>query len=139
MEWKILERMKSKLYKNPQETLYDFYDAMFSKEEKRKSYNNEFLQMVKNNTKNQSTDSLLLGLDYLIQKDLRFKLSCISVPTLIIQGEDDNICPLCGAEYMKNNLVNSSIEIIKKAGHIPFFTNPNTCYSLICNFISKNI
>lgn len=136
---KILERMKSKLYKTPQETLYDFYDAMFSKEEKQKDYNNEFLQLVGNNIQNQSTDSLLLGLDYLIQKDLRLKLSCINIPTLIIQGDDDNICPLCGAEYMKNNLENSSIEIIKEAGHIPFFTNPNVCYSLISKFTSKNI
>lgn len=136
---KILERMKSKLYKNPQKTLYDFYDAMFSKEEKRKGYNNDFFQIMENNIQNQSTDSLLLGLDYLIQKDLILKLSYINVPSLIIQGEEDNICPLCGAEYMKNKLANSSIEIIKEAGHIPFFTNPNVCYSLISKFTSKNI
>jgi pimeloyl-[acyl-carrier protein] methyl ester esterase len=136
---KIVERMKSKLYKKPQETLYDFYDAMFSKEEKQKGYNNEFLQIVKNNTENQSIYSLALGLDYLIQKDLRTKLSHINIPLLIIQGEDDNICPLDGAEYIKNISINSNIEIIKKAGHIPFFTNPNAFYSAISKFIVKNI
>ncbi|WP_026885537.1 alpha/beta fold hydrolase [Clostridium beijerinckii] len=136
---KIVERMKSKLYKNPQETLYDFYDAMFSKEEKLKNYNNEFLQTMKSNTKNQSIDSLSLGLDYLIQKDLRTKLFRINVPLLIIQGEDDNICPLKGAEYIKNMSANSNIEIIRAAGHIPFFTNPNVCYNIISEFTSKNI
>ena len=136
---KIVERMKSKLYKKPQETLYDFYDAMFSKEEKQKGYNNEFLQIVKNNTKNQSIDSLALGLDYLMQKDLRTKLSHINIPLLIIQGEDDNICPLEGAEHIKNMSVNSNIDILREAGHIPFFTNPNVCYSIISEFTSKNI
>jgi pimeloyl-[acyl-carrier protein] methyl ester esterase len=136
---KIVERMKSKLYKNPQETLNNFYDAMFSEEEKCKGYNNEFFKTLKDNTKNQSINSLSLGLDYLIQKDLRTKLLNITAPLLIIQGENDNICPLDGAEYIKNMSINSSIEIIKKAGHIPFFTNPNACYSSISKFIVKNI
>jgi len=136
---KIVEIMKSKLYKKPQETLYDFYDAMFSKEEKRKGYNNEFFQTMKNNTENQSIDSLSLGLDYLIQKDLRTELSNITIPILIIQGEDDNICPLEGAVYIKNMSINSNIEIIKEVGHIPFFTNPNDCYSIISKFTAKNI
>lgn len=136
---KIVERMKSKLYKNPQETLYNFYDAMFSKEEKRKGYKNQFLQTLKNNTKNHSINSLSLGLDYLIQKDLRNKLSYITIPLLIIQGEDDNICSLEGAEYIKTMSVNSNIEIVMNAGHIPFYTEPNTCYSIISKFIAKNI
>lgn len=136
---KIVERMKSKLYKKPQETLYNFYDSMFSKEEKQKGYNNDFLQALKNNTENQSIDSLSLGLDYLMKKDLRSKLPKINIPVLMIQGEDDNICPLEGAEYIKSISVNSNIEIIKEAGHIPFFTNPNTCYSIISEFTSKNI
>lgn len=136
---KIVERMKSKLYKNPQETLSDFYDSMFSEEEKRKSYNTEFLQIAKDNTKNQSINSLLLGLDYLMQKDVRTKLSRITAPLLIIQGENDKICPLDGAVYIKNMSINSTIEIIRESGHIPFFTNPDACYNIICKFIAKNI
>ena len=94
---------------------------------------------MNDNTKNQSINSLSLGLDYLIQKDLRAKLPNITAPLLIIQGENDNICPLDGAKYIKNILINSNIEIIKKAGHIPFFTNPNDCYSSISKFIIENI
>lgn len=132
---KIVERMKSKLYKKPQETLYNFYDAMFSEKEKCKGYNNEFLQTLKNNYENQSINSLSLGLDYLIQKDLRNKLSHITIPLLIIQGEYDNICSPESAEYIKNMSINSNLEIIKEAGHIPFYTNPNVCYSIISQFI----
>jgi pimeloyl-[acyl-carrier protein] methyl ester esterase len=136
---KIVERMKSQLYKKPQETLYTFYDAMFSKKEKQKSFNNKFLQIVRNNDKNQSIDSLALGLDYLIQKDLRTNLSDITIPILLIHGEEDNICPLEGAAYIKNKTMHSNLEIIKHAGHIPFCTNPNTCYNIISNFTIKNI
>lgn len=136
---RILERMKSILYKDPQETLYNFYDAMFSDEEKSKNYNNQFLQTVKNNTDNQSINSLSLGLDYLMQTDLRIKSPYIIAPLLIIQGENDTICPLDGAVYIKNITLNSNIEIIKGVGHIPFFTNPDVCYNLISKFIAKNI
>lgn len=135
---RILERMKSRLYKSPQETLYNFYDSMFSNEEKNQNYNNEFLQTVKNNADNQSINSLSLGLDYLIEKNLRTKSSYITAPLLIIQGGNDTICSLDGAVYLKNIIPNSNIEVIKGVGHIPFFTNPDVCYNLISKFIAKN-
>ena len=135
---RIVERMKANLYKKTQETLYDFYEGMFSNEEKQKGYYNEFLQNVDGTIENQSIDSLALGLDYLIQKDLRTKLLDINIPLLIIHGEEDSICPLDSAIYIKNMLRDSKIEIIKQAGHIPFFTYPNDCYSAISEFTSKN-
>lgn len=135
----IVERMKSQLYKKPQETLSNFYEAMFSKEEKQKGYDKQFLQMVEYNIENQSLDSLTLGLDYLIQKDLRTKLSDINIPLLIIHGEEDSICPLDAAIYIKSMINHSNIKIINHGGHIPFFTNPSDCYNAISQLTTKNI
>lgn len=139
MGWnkRIVERMKSQLYKNPQKTLYNFYNSMFSREEKLKGYNNQFLEMTEDKIENNSIDSLALGLDYLIQKDLRTKLSNITIPTLLIHGDEDSICPLAASLYIKKIISNSNIEIINEAGHIPFFTNPSDCYSAICEFTTK--
>lgn len=136
---RIVERMRSQLYKKTEETLYNFYDAMFSKEEKEKGYLKEFLQLAEDNIEKQSIDYLTLGLDYLIQKDLRTKLSDINIPLLMIHGEKDSICPLEAALYIKNIISYSNIKVINQAGHIPFFTNPSDCYNAISQFATKNI
>ncbi|MCB2294799.1 alpha/beta hydrolase [Clostridium algoriphilum] len=136
---RIVERMKIKLYKNPNETLFNFYDSLFSDEEKKKGYNKEFLKIMEDNIKIQSVDSLALELDYLIQKDLRNKLVDINIPLLMIHGEEDKICPIDAAIYIKNILTHSNIEVIKGGGHIPFFTNPHDCYNFISKFIKTPI
>ena len=136
---RIVERMKFQLYKNPNETLFNFYNSLFTDEEKEKGYNKEFLKIMEDNIKIQSVDSLALELDYLIQKDLRNKLLDINIPLLMIHGEEDKICPLKASLYIKNILTHSNIEVIKSGGHIPFFTNPHDCYNIISKFIKKHL
>ncbi|MBU3178501.1 alpha/beta hydrolase [Clostridium estertheticum] len=136
---RIVERMKSQLYKNPKATLFNFYDSLFSDEEKKKGYNTQFLKIMEDNIKIQSVDSLALELDYLIQKDLRNKLVDVNIPLLMIHGEEDKICPIEATLYIKNILTHSNIEVIKSGGHIPFFTNPHDCYNFISKFIKKHL
>lgn len=136
---RIVERMKAQLYKNPNATLFNFYDSLFSDKEKEKGYNREFLKIIEDNNKIQSVASLALELDYLIQKDLRNKLVDINIPLLMIHGEEDKICPIEATLYIKNKLAHSNIEVIKSGGHIPFFTNPHDCYNFISKFIKKPI
>ncbi|MBU3215687.1 alpha/beta hydrolase [Clostridium estertheticum] len=135
---RIVERMKSQLYKNTKATLFNFYESLFSDGEKEKGYNTEFLKIMEDNIKIQSVDSLALELDYLIQKDLRNKLVDVNIPLLMIHGEEDKICPIEATLYIKNILTHSNIEVIKSGGHIPFFTNPHDCYNFISKFIKKD-
>lgn len=137
---RIVERMKFQiLNKNFQETLVNFSKAMFSKSEKQIGYDKELLQSIEDTIEDQQKESLVLGLDYLIEKDLRNKIIDINIPLLMIHGEEDSICPLATASYIKNAVSSSKIEIIKNGGHIPFFTNPYECYNIICKFITRNI
>lgn len=131
---RVVERMKSRLNKTPKETLENFYEAMFTEEEKKRGYHKEFLQMAEHQTE---TSSLALGLDYLIQKDVRAKLSDIDTPLLLIHGEEDCICPRESAEYIKGAAKSAVMEVVGKGGHIPFFTNPDGCYNAITKFTRK--
>lgn len=136
---RIVERMKFQLiHKSPQETLFNFYHAMFSKSEKQIGYDKEFMDLINDPFENQSINSLVLGLDYLIKKDTRYNLNDINIPLLMIHGEEDSICPLEAAFFIKDMITHSDMKIIKQAGHIPFFTNPSDCYSAIAQFIKKN-
>lgn len=134
---RVVERMKTELYKNPNRTLFNFYGSLFSEEEKENGYKKEFLQTMEDNNTIQSVDSLALGLDYLIHKDLRHKVVDIHIPLLMIHGDKDKICPLEAILYIKNIVTHSDVEVIKSGGHIPFFTDPHECYHFISKFIKK--
>lgn len=132
---RIVEKMKVSLLRNMDSTLEAFYKNLFSDDEKKKGYLNKFLTFEKENI---ITDgfgdikvSLALGLEYLIQKDLRNKLSEIEIPILMIHGSKDFICPLENAVFIKNHTINSKIIIIENLGHVPFFTDAYRCYKAV--------
>lgn len=137
---RIVERMKFQMLHNkPEETLFQFNDMMFSKSEKEMGHDKAFLESVASTSKSQDINDYLLGLDYLIQKDFRHQLMDLKTPLLMIHGEEDSICPLEAAIYIKNAVSYSKISIIKQSGHMPFFTQPRDCYQAIAQFITKPI
>ena len=132
---RIVEKMKLSIMKNMSNVLEAFYKNLFSDEEKENGCLNKFLILEKESMMagkiEEIKTSLKLGLEYLIEKDLRSKLSEIKVPILLIHGDKDFICPLENAEFIKNHTGNSKICIIKGKGHVPFFTDPYMCYETI--------
>ena len=70
--------------------------------------------------------------------DLRDGLSKIKIPTLIISGEKDYICPLCVAEFLNKNITNSELRVIKECGHMPLLTEPDIFNKIIDGFLSED-
>ena len=56
--------------------------------------------------------------------DNRADLKEVSTPTLVIQCSDDAIAPVNVGEYVKENMPNSTIEIIEASGHCPHMSHP---------------
>lgn len=56
--------------------------------------------------------------------DVEPRLSTISLPTLIIHGRRDVICPLAAAENLAAKIPNSRLVVIEDAGHVPTITRP---------------
>ncbi|MDP4144719.1 MAG: alpha/beta fold hydrolase [Bacillota bacterium] len=137
---RFLEKMKCDiLNKDSESTLIKFNNNMFSKYEKEKSFDFQVLEHLKKHIKEVSAASLIAGLDYLIQTDLRHNLSNLELPILLIHGEMDIICPLEAGQYIKYNTENSDMIILKDAGHVPFFTHAIDCYNIIYNFMKENL
>lgn len=57
--------------------------------------------------------------------DLRPQLSQISLPTLIIHGEEDQIVPLASSKWLADQLPQSHLHVVKGAGHVPTVTHAN--------------
>lgn len=132
---KIVDRMIFMLKKYPQKTLYSFYKNLFTDREVKNGYFESFLKEINTANKEQSIQSLVLGLEYLIQKDIRGSLKDINTPTLLIHGTRDMICPIESGKNVKDHLKKSKLEILPETGHMPFYTNSSRCNDLIINYI----
>jgi len=73
----------------------------------------------------------------LAQIDLRGLLSKVSIPTLIIHGDRDEICLPSAAEYMKENISGSELVMLPGVGHAPMVEVPELFNSQLDRFIEK--
>lgn len=58
------------------------------------------------------------------RSDQRDILSTIDVPTLILCGEDDTLCPVERHEMMRDLIPNARLAIIPGSGHLPVLEQP---------------
>lgn len=68
--------------------------------------------------------TLLRGLHWLGSVDLRAQIAEITLPTLIIHGENDPLMPLAAAHWLNENLPHAQLKIFSGAAHAPFLNNP---------------
>ncbi|MBT2647101.1 alpha/beta fold hydrolase [Bacillus sp. ISL-34] len=135
---RMVERMKKQLQRNKEKTLTSFYEAMFSEAEKEAGFYHQFITKIQSKFHGDDVFSLLIGLDYLLQKDARAKLDRIEAPVILLHGKEDNICPIEASSFIKENLGGKAeFHIIEGAGHIPFFTKPQESVQHIKTFIQK--
>ncbi|HHY73278.1 MAG TPA: alpha/beta fold hydrolase [Bacillus bacterium] len=136
---RIVERMKSNMRQEIRKTLVSFYTSMFSKSEIENGALDRFLSLGINQSPEENPESLLIGLDYLIQMDLRNDLHNISSPILLIHGEEDKVCPRTAADYIFQQMDgNAVLETLPFTGHLPFFTQTEECLSWIQTFVTEN-
>jgi proline iminopeptidase len=64
-------------------------------------------------------------------------LPLMKIPTLIIVGNDDFICPPSAAEYLHREIPNSRLLVIENAGHFPWLEQPEQFFGGIRTFLPK--
>jgi len=69
--------------------------------------------------------------------DLRSHLSKIKCPTLIIHGDQDEICLPGAAKFMKDNIENSELITFSGVGHIPMIEKPVEFNAQLERFIKQ--
>ncbi len=88
-----------------------------------------------NTLKNADTVSALIETSFnKMQQDFDHQLPTIHVPTLIIHGDFDPI-PLKSSEYLHEQISESQIVIITKAGHFPFIEQPEQFVAVLRSFL----
>ncbi len=69
--------------------------------------------------------------------DVRQKLATITLPTLIMVGEEDKLAPVPWSTYMKENIPKSQIVVIKGSSHLPMLERPSDFNRHLSEFVNS--
>lgn len=137
---KVLLRMKKNLIVNPEATLLQFIESIYSND--KTSSAELFIKQIFDSNILENCDfcnaGLLAGLDYLINKNLSQEITKLQTPVLWIHGQLDTICPLEGFNIFRKQMTNSKthqFKIMPSEGHLSFFNKPEKAAKLIREFI----
>lgn len=83
------------------------------------------------------TNTLLGGLDILKQADMRPVLSGLNIPVSIILGGLDTLVPVAVGSKMQQLLPSVELNIIDRAGHVPFLSHSRETLAIISRFMDK--
>jgi pimeloyl-[acyl-carrier protein] methyl ester esterase len=76
------------------------------------------------------------GLDLLAREDLRPRLPRLDLPTLLVHGERDPICPAAASRAMAEAIPGAHLCVLPGAGHAPFLSRPGALAAAIRPFLA---
>ncbi len=79
--------------------------------------------------------TLLKGLNWLRDIDLREQVSAIDCPVLLIHGENDPLMPVPAARWLAEHLPQAQLKVFSGAAHAPFLNDPEHFAALVGEFI----
>ena len=82
-------------------------------------------------------ETLQGGLEILKHADLRPALSGSSVPVSVILGTRDTLVPVSAGQNMQELAPEITLNIIDKAGHVPFLSHPQEVLAIISRFMDE--
>ncbi|MBI4336076.1 MAG: alpha/beta fold hydrolase [Candidatus Omnitrophica bacterium] len=126
----IIKNIRRNLERNFEDEMRNCYGTFFITGEAR--FMNDFIESQILPEKK----GAIRALERLLAMDLRSLLRGITAPTLIIHGDRDEVCPAAGGVYLHENIKGSRIEIMKNAGHMPFYTRAGEFNRILEGFLA---
>ena len=122
------------LFKNYKSTMINFYilQLMHSKNSKLIIKKLKEMEAVENPPE---IKSLQLGLDILLNNDLRNDINKIKHQTLLITGDMDRLTPKSASMWLESHLKESQLKLIKGASHIPFLSHSDEFFNYLDQFL----
>lgn len=82
--------------------------------------------------------ALAAGLGVLRDADLRQAVGGITVPTLVVCGQNDRLTPPAAARWLAGHIPEASLEEVAGAGHAPFLSRPAAVAAAIRRFLGRD-
>jgi pimeloyl-[acyl-carrier protein] methyl ester esterase len=132
----VVEKIYNRIKIDLAGTLDWFYKFCFNAHERSHNSFAEISKVAGDFIEPINQDTLLEGLEFLMNTDLRPVLKDIDIPVLVIHGDQDRVCPPAVARFLVENIKNAKMHIIENTGHAPFLTQPDRVNHLIEEFIA---
>ncbi|MCK4401334.1 alpha/beta hydrolase [bacterium] len=130
----VMQGFINKFRKSPVRMLGNFAGLILKNAE----FNEEDLNLIKQSSNISDKNKALQDLLLLRDCDMRDKLRFIKIPTLIIHGKRDMVCPYACADYLHGKIKNSVLHAFENTGHIPFVTKHKEFNILLDGFFKDN-
>jgi pimeloyl-[acyl-carrier protein] methyl ester esterase len=115
-----VKKMRKRIDSNFPRALEDFHSLLLTPEERE---NRDTIWDLLTNErylpKQEAARDLLVSL---ADEDLRSEVTTITMPALLMHGDQDKICPVGASQYMKEHLECAELAVFPGAGHAPFLT-----------------
>jgi len=127
----VMQSFINKFRKSPVKMLSNFASLIL----KNADFKKEDWNLIKKSSNVSDENRTLQNLLLLRDCDMREKLRFVTVPTLLIHGKGDMICPYACADYIHNKIKNSVLHAFESAGHVPFVTKHEEFNILLDGFL----
>lgn len=145
----LVKRMIMDMRKDPGATVDRFYGLNFTDEEKKSKPANTMMQRYAYpgpiSCEGEAPgcfpsfryDEITKALEALYLSDLRELLKGVNIPTLLVHGEEDSICPAGAAQYMGHRIRDARLEVFGQTGHAPHITSAQLFKSTLNDFLAR--
>lgn len=137
LPYPVVKRMLKLVDSDFSQALGVFHNLLLTEEEGELENKDEIWDLLTNEGYLPRQEVARKVLVSLAHEDLRGEMKTITVPTLLVHGGRDKICPLGAAQYMKEHLKSAEIALFPDAGHAPFLTQAETFNQRLGCFLSS--
>jgi pimeloyl-[acyl-carrier protein] methyl ester esterase len=118
----VVKRMIKRAGSNFIRALDEFHGLLLSAKEDKNEKKNEIWDLLTNDQYLPEEETACDLLTSLALEDLRNEVAALTLPTLLMHGDQDKICPAGASRYMKEHLGCAEMVLFPGAGHVPFLT-----------------
>ena len=129
--------MGVRLKRDYEKTMGEFFRGMFADGEVSPEQNQRIVHSVLMGGRLPDRETARGCLETLVKGDLRPLLSDIDLPTLLVHGSADTICPPAASSFMAKALPDAELHIMEGLGHAPFLSHPDEFDALLGKFLKR--
>ena len=118
----VVKRMIKRAGSNFTRALGEFHSLLLSEQEDKAEKKDEIWDLLTNDQYLPEKETACNLLTSLAFEDLRNEVAALTLPTLLMHGDQDKICPAGASGYMKEHLGCGEMVLFPEAGHAPFLT-----------------
>jgi pimeloyl-[acyl-carrier protein] methyl ester esterase len=118
----VVKRMIKRVGSHFTRALDEFHGLLLSANDAKDEKKSEIWDLLTNEQylpERQTARDLLTSLAF---EDLRNEVAALTLPALLMHGDQDKICPAGASHYMKEHLACAEIALFPEVGHAPFLT-----------------